>query len=101
HAEPEVPHGFPGPPSPPTEALPAPLQSRWIDASQLPSAPLDAAVIKAAAREEVDAFARAFGQAPAVVVPPTFIWNPNVERAWREAGIKVLITPGVRYEGRD
>jgi hypothetical protein len=99
--ESEVRQWFTGAPYPPTEALPAPLQSRWIDASQLPSAPLDAAVIKAAAREEVDAFARAFGQAPAVVVPPTFIWNPNVERAWREAGIKVLITPGVRYEGRD
>ena len=35
-----------------TEDLPAHLQARWIDASQLPSRALDAAQIAAAAEEE-------------------------------------------------
>jgi len=85
-----------------TERLPAWLQSRWIDAVDgLPSRPLDRSVIRRAVREEVEVFHRCFGYPPKVAVPPTFVWDGNVEAAYTEAGIEVLITPGRRYAGRD
>lgn len=84
-----------------TEELPARLQSRWIDAVMLPSKPLRAETIQAAAREEAEAFAASFGEAPEVVVPPTFIWTAAVEQAWAAAGVRVLVTPGRRYSSRD
>jgi len=85
-----------------TERLPAWLQSRWIDAVDgLPSRPLDQSVIRRAVREEVELFRRCFGYPPKVAVPPTFVWDGNVEAAYAEAGIEVLITPGRRYAGRD
>jgi hypothetical protein len=83
------------------EALPAPLQSRWIDATQLPSRPLDPARIQAAVEEETRAYRRVFEALPRVVVPPTFVWTRTVEEAWLASGIEVIITPGRRYTGRD
>ncbi|BCX82141.1 hypothetical protein MIT9_P1726 [Methylomarinovum caldicuralii] len=85
-----------------TERLPPWLQSRWIDATGgLPSRPLSRQVLQAAVQEEVERFRRCFGTAPRVAVPPTFVWDENVERAYAAAGIEVLITPGRRYSGRD
>lgn len=84
-----------------TEKLPAWLQSRWINAAVLPSRPLPLALIRQAVRDETVCFARCFDRAPKVAVPPTFVWDENVERAYAEAGIEVLITPGRRYPGRD
>ena len=84
-----------------TEDLPAPLQSRWVDASILPARRLTAMAVKKAVRQEVSAFQDIFGRAPAVAVPPTFIWNEDVENAWAEAGIAVIVTPGYRFETRD
>ncbi len=86
---------------PNTEALPSPLQSRWIDASSLPSKPLNQAEIALAVAEEVEAFAAIFGRLPPVVVPPTFIWNEVVEKHWVQAGVQVIMTPGRRLEHRD
>jgi hypothetical protein len=84
-----------------TESLPSHLQSRWIDASSLPSKPLEATMIGRAADEEVRLFQRVFGRTPEVVVPPTFVWDQQVESAWARHGVKVVITPGCRTEGRD
>jgi len=84
-----------------TEDLPSPLQSRWVDASVLPARPLDMAAVKQAVQEEVRAFADIFGTLPMVVVPPTFVWNSDVESAWASEGIGVIITPGCRYETRN
>lgn len=83
-----------------TEELPAWLQSRWVDARQLPSAPLEAGAIAQAVADEVRTFARVFGRAPTVVVPPTFVWTPEVERAWAANGIGCVVTPGRRYVAR-
>ena len=84
-----------------TEELPAPLQSRWIDAAELPSKPLPVDEIKAAADEEARAFAAMFGTAPEVVVPATFVWNSTVEAGWVGAGARIVVTPGLRNESRD
>ncbi|MGH8631853.1 MAG: hypothetical protein ACREU7_13965, partial [Burkholderiales bacterium] len=86
---------------PETEALPSHLQSRWIDAPTLPSKPFPLEQVAPAAQEEVKAFKATFGTAPEVVVPPTFVWTRAVERAWYDAGVRILITPGRRYERRD
>jgi hypothetical protein len=86
---------------PRTEDLPSPLQSRWTDASQLPSRPLPEDVIARAVRHEVARFAEVFGAAPDVVVPPTFVWTEGVETAWAANGVRFLVTPGTRYVGRD
>jgi hypothetical protein len=86
---------------PATEELPAPLQSRWIDATDLPSGPLSSDEVALAAAEEIRAFAAVFGAKPEVVVPPTFVWNDTVESAWAHAGARVVVTPGVRNETRD
>lgn len=85
---------------PATEDLPAPLQSRWTDASTLPSRDLPAADIVARVAEEVSTFVRCFGRLPRVAVPPTFVWSDTVERAWAAEGVQVLVTPGERYERR-
>jgi hypothetical protein len=84
-----------------TERLPSPLQSRWVDASVLPSRPLAATAIRGAVAEEVACFRRVFGATPAVVVPPTFVWTQEVEAAWAAQGVKVVVTPGRRCTGRD
>lgn len=83
------------------EALPSPLQSRWIDTLRLPSRPLDPGLIRGAVEEETRAYQRVFGRPARVAVPPTFVWTRVVEAAWMEAGIEVIITPGRRHTGRD
>jgi hypothetical protein len=94
-------HWLTAPGLPATEALPAHLQSRWTDASRLPSQELPPEEVAQAVREETEAFQKIFGAAPEVVVPPTFLWTRQVERAWLDAGVRVLITPGRRYAQRD
>ncbi|MDP2833085.1 MAG: hypothetical protein Q8Q28_07290 [Pseudomonadota bacterium] len=84
-----------------TEQLPSPLQSRWTDASELPSLPLDDERVRAAVAEEVAAYTRLLGVPPQVVVPPTFVWTAAVESAWAAAGMRVLVTPGRRFTCRD
>jgi len=84
-----------------TERLPSHLQSRWVDASTLPSHSLSDVTIASAVSEEVAAFEAIFECRPTVVVPPTFIWNDSVERAWYEAGLKRIVTPGFRCVGRN
>jgi len=86
---------------PRTEMLPAALQSRWIDATELPSKPLSPDEIRAAVLGETAQFRNVFGRVPIVAVPPTFIWNDVVETSWAEAGIQFVVTPGRRYEARD
>jgi len=86
---------------PATESLPAALQSRWIDATELPSKPLRVDEIRAAALAEVAKFRSIFGKQAMVAVPPTFIWNDAVEAAWAEGGIQFVVTPGRRYQARD
>lgn len=83
-----------------TEKLPSHLQSRWVDAGCLPSRPLDTEETFAAAAEEVRAFARITGEAPRVVVPPTFVWSRDTEAAWAHAGVRCVVTPGWRYTAR-
>ena len=85
---------------PDTEDLPSHLQSRWTDCSSLPSSPIPKDGIETAAKEEVEAFRAVFGYKPRVAVPPTFVWNEVVERAWYSAGVRVVVTSGQRYERR-
>lgn len=84
-----------------TEGLPSHLQSRWVDASSLPSKPHATWAIQAAVAEEVRAYARILRVQPKVVVPPTFVWTRDVERAWADHGLECVVTPGWRYTRRD
>ena len=84
-----------------TEKLPPHLQSRWVDASVLPSLPLEASVVEAAVKEETGLFQRLFGEPPRVAVPPTFVWTEAVERAWAQAGVAFVVTPGLRSACRN
>ncbi len=84
-----------------TEALPSPVQSRWVDAASLPSKPLADAAIRQAVAAEADTWRALFGGAPAVAVATTFVWNDAVEAAWRDAGVETVITPGQRATCRD
>jgi hypothetical protein len=79
-----------------TEALPSALQSRWVDASSLPSRALPEHDVQAAVAEEASAYRRVFGTAPRVAVATTFVWNDTVEAAWAVAGIDTIVTPGRR-----
>ncbi len=85
----------------PTEELPPSLQSRWIDARTLPSMPIDPARQRQAVVEEVALYRELFGAVPAVVVPPTFVWNQALEQAWGAEGVRVVVTPGRRLVARD
>ena len=84
-----------------TEALLSPLQSRWVDASTLPSRPLDAAAVAAAVAAEAAAYRAIFGEAPRVAVATTFVWTDAVEAAWQTAGVETVVTPGRRATCRD
>lgn len=79
-----------------TEALPAHLQSRWVDAGSLPSKPLSPQVIEFAVEEEAKLYADLFGKPAEVVVPMTFVWDDGVESAWAQKGIRFVVTPGCR-----
>lgn len=83
------------------ESLPPHLQARWVDASQLPSTALDPRSMMAAVAEETACFARVFGQLARVAVPVTFTWTTDVEAAWANHGVRVIVTPGTRNVGRD
>ena len=84
-----------------TERLPSHLQSRWTDASTLPSRPHARERVEAAVAEEVALYAEVFAAPPEVVVPPTFVWTREVEAAWAARGVRVVITPGHRLTCRD
>ncbi len=84
-----------------TEELPSHLQSRWVDASVLPSSAHTPAAILQAVDEETAAYAEVFGSPPCVVVPPTFVWTTEVEDAWATRGVTWVVTPGCRYTARD
>jgi len=79
-----------------TEGLPSPLQSRWVDASSLPSRALTAEAIRQAVAAEAHTYQTLFGSAPQVAVATTFVWNDMVEAAWAQVGIDTVITPGRR-----
>lgn len=84
-----------------TEHLPSPLQSRWVDASGLPSKPHAESAIRDAVAAEVQVYTRIFGAPPRVVVPPTFVWTREVELAWAGQGVDFIVTPGWRYTCRN
>jgi hypothetical protein len=62
---------------------------------------LDATQIATAAEEEAASYRKLFGSWPEVAVPTTFVWNGEVEHAWKKGGVEVVITPGRRATGRD
>lgn len=84
-----------------TEALPSPLQSRWVDASVLPSRPLSDDEIRDAVQNEASIYRRVFGHQPKVAVATTFVWTDDVETAWMRMGIEAIVTPGRRATCRD
>lgn len=84
-----------------SETLPPALQSRWVDASALPSRVLARTEIEVAVSEEASLLKRVFGEIPTVAVPNTFVWNDDVEHAWAVNGVTCIVTPGRRIEGRD
>jgi hypothetical protein len=84
-----------------TEQLPSHLQSRWTDTSGLPSRALAPDAVHAAVEEETALFVRLFSKPMRVVVPPTFVWTAEVERAWASQGVEFIVTPGRRYTCRD
>lgn len=84
-----------------TEALPSPLQSRWVDASSLPSRALAPEAIRQAAAAEAAGYQAVFGSAPQVAAATTFVWNDAVETAWAQAGIEAIVTPGRRATCRN
>lgn len=86
---------------PSTESLPSPLQARWTDASRLPSQALESEALHAAVSEEVSLFDTCFKNRPRVAVATTFVWTEEVEVAWANTGIDVIITPGTRYTCRE
>lgn len=84
-----------------TEALPSNLQSRWTDASVLPSRPLADAAIGDAVADEVGDYQCVFGSRPPVAIATTFVWNDAVEAAWARAGVEAIVTPGRRATCRN
>ncbi|WP_022668853.1 hypothetical protein [Desulfospira joergensenii] len=88
-------------PFPRTEELPQQLQGRWTVNEQISLERISQADINKAVCKEVEAFRRFSGLYPMVVVPPAFIWTKVVESAWAKAGIKIVVTPGKRFESYD
>jgi hypothetical protein len=84
-----------------TEDLPSPLQSRWVDASMLPSLALPPEAIRQAVAAEAASYQAVFGSAPQVAVATTFVWNETVEANWAQAGVETIITPGCRATCRN
>lgn len=84
-----------------TEDLPSHLQSRWVDASELPSRAIAPDLIRQAITAEAAMYQAIFSHTPEVAIATTFVWNATVEAAWRAAGVDVVITPGHRATCRD
>lgn len=84
-----------------TEDLPSHLQSRWVDASELPSRALAPDAIRQAIDTEAATYRGIFNRAPEVAVATTFVWNDTVEAAWRGVGVEAVITPGHRATCRN
>lgn len=86
---------------PATESLPSPLQSRWTDASVLPSRALDKEAVRSAVSDEASLFATCFNVRPRIAVATTFVWTEEVEAAWASEGIDIVVTPGTRNTCRE
>ncbi len=84
-----------------TENLPSFLQSRWCDTSSLPSKPISEQAIAKAIAKELQCFERVFAQKPRVVVPPTFVWTDAVIEKYIKHAVKIYITPGRQFTGRN
>ena len=84
-----------------TELLEPSYQSRWIDATTLPSQQLCSQEISVLAEEETALYSSIFGRRAKVAVPPTFIWNEEVESSWASHGVEFVVTPGRRYSCRN
>jgi hypothetical protein len=84
-----------------TEDLPSPLQSRWVDASSLPSHELAPDAIRQAVAVEAADYQAIFVSAPQVAVATTYVWTDAVEAAWAQAGVEAIITPGRRATCRN
>lgn len=91
-------HGSEGIPALETEQMPSEVQSRWSRSGKILKGEKDP---REEARDEALLFSKVFGREPVVAVPPTFIWNDDVEQGWAEGGVRVVCTPGRRYLGRD
>jgi hypothetical protein len=83
-----------------TEDLPPGLQSRWAPEVRGKQFAIPSLVARSAAELEARAFHQLFGVAPAVAVPNTFVWNPDVEEGWATAGVRTVVTPGRYYLSR-
>lgn len=84
-----------------TEDLPSALQSRWVDASVLPSRALPPEAVQQAVIAEASSYQAILGNEPQVAVATTFVWNDMVEAAWAQAGVEAVITPGRRATCRN
>ncbi len=84
-----------------TEGLPSEIQSRWTDATSLPSSDHPDAVVEEAVCEEFACYEVAFKQRACVYVPPTFLWTAAVEKTLAACGCECIVTPGKRFVGRD
>lgn len=100
-SDPAVRQWLVGPGLPATERLPPHLQSRWMDASTLPSTPLGKHEIATAVAEEIRQFGDCLGAMPKVVVPPTFAWSAEVQAEWARGGIEVVVSSGRRNPRRN
>ena len=83
------------------QVLPRELQSRWADCSRLPCRPVTGAVARREATREALWFREKVPGAAPVAVPPTFVWNADVEKGWAKGGIRCLVTCGRRHTSRD
>ncbi len=81
--------------------LPSHLQTRWADCHKLPCQILQGEKIRQAAAREARLFRQYLPLAAPVAVPPTFVWNADVEHGWAAEGVQILITPGLRQATRD
>ncbi|SHG20969.1 hypothetical protein SAMN02745206_03469 [Desulfacinum infernum DSM 9756] len=84
-----------------SELLPSRIQSRWLPNGQRDDRAARRQSFAGAAYREALSFSRELERLPIVAVPPTFIWNDAVEEGWARGGVRVVVTPGRRYGGRD
>lgn len=83
------------------EHLDSPLQAHHVDATRLPSQPLDAATQAEQIEAAMQAFVAAFGFRPRSAVAPCYLWDNTTEACWAAAGVRYVQTAGYRCIGRD
>lgn len=83
------------------ETLESPLQAHYVDGTELPTKPLSQKIKEELISLATATFEKTFGFTSTSTVAPCYLWDDEVEAAWKNHSIEYIQTAGYRCTFRD